>query len=352
VALARHAAGSVRDALSLLEQVAALGGGTIDLSGVQRSLGMAETEVYGRLAEATAQGDARAGLELVAEMASRGIDLRRFVGEAIAYLRGVFLAHYAPNLAEVADEPPEVLEAWKKTAKVIGPAAVLRAVDLLGEALIKLREGREERLMVELAVIRLTRPETSTDLDSLVARLEKLEGGAAVSPLIPLPQVFQPSREEIPPTSTPPVIPPTGGDNGPPTGTETDLTMEVVQEIWPSLFGSLRQTLGPRRWALFREATPGAVEGRRLILDVSQDFHLEGLLADTAVSAIIATRAGDLLGGTVAVGFRKAGDKSSLIEEEVVLDQERLFEAPAEVIDPTALLERELGAVVVEDDAE
>jgi hypothetical protein len=128
--------------------------------------------------------------------------------------------------------------------------------------------------------------------------------------------------------------------------------MERVQEIWPSLFGSLRQVLGPRRWALFREATPGAVEGRRLILDVSQDFHLEGLVADGAVSAIIATQAADLLGGEVGVGFRKAGDKSMPAEEDLDVDQERLFEAPAEAIDPTALLERELGAVVVEEDSE
>ncbi len=367
VALARHAAGSARDALSLLEQVAALGGGTVDLVGVQRSLGMAETEVYGRLAEATAQGDARMGLELVAEMASRGIDLRRFVGEAIGYFRGVFLAHYAPNLAEVADEPQEVLEAWKKTAKIVGPAAVLRAVDLLGEALIKLREGREERLMVELAVIKLTRPETATDLESLLSRIEKVERGSPVPPVSPT------RADGAPPTPPTAVLPPPGGDTErevapslPPEGgvarraegggtlstADGELTMERVQEVWPTLFGSLRQVLGPRRWALFREATPGAVEGRRLILDVSQDFHLEGLMADPVVSALIATQAGDLLGGTVGVGFRKAGDTSLPAEEEIELDQERLFEAPAEILDPTALLERELGATVVEDDPE
>ena len=346
VALARHASGSARDALSLLEQVAALGGGTVDLLGVQRSLGMAEIEAYGRLAEATAQGDARLALELVAEMAGRGIDLRRFIGEAIGFFRGVFLAHYAPNLAEVADEPQEVLEAWKKTAKLIGPGAVLRAVDLLGEALIKLREGREERLMVELAVIRLTRPETATDLDSLLARVEKIER-SGVAPGVPAPAFLVPedaALEPDRPQSKPQPTPLPSGDG--------NLTLARVQEIWPALFGSLRQVLSPRRWALFREATPGAVEGQRLILDVSQDFHLEGLRTDPVVSALIATQAGDLLGESVAVGFRKVGDTAVPVEEEIELDPERLFEAPAEVLDPTALLERELGATVVDDDSE
>ena len=179
VAVARHSGGSARDALSLLEQVAALGAGTVDVAGVHRTLGMADSEVYTRLADAIAAGDARSALELVAEMASRGIDLRRFIGEAIGFFRGVFLAHYSPNLAEVVDEPAEILESWKKASSRIGPADVLRAVDHLGEALVKLREGREERLMVELAMIRLTRPETATDPDALLARLERLERSQA-----------------------------------------------------------------------------------------------------------------------------------------------------------------------------
>lgn len=131
--------------------------------------------------------------------------------------------------------------------------------------------------------------------------------------------------------------------------------MEAVQKIWPSLFGSLRQLLGPRRWALFREAAPGDIEeGRRLILDVSQDFHLEGLRTDPVVSALVATQAADLLGFPIEVGFRKTGaspESEEATVDESVLDKDRLFEAPPEAIDPTALLEKELGAtLVIEDD--
>ncbi|HJU52654.1 MAG TPA: DNA polymerase III subunit gamma/tau [Acidimicrobiia bacterium] len=360
VALARHAGGSARDALSLLEQVAALGSDTVDLAGVQRALGMADTEAYAALVEAVAKADARAGLELVAEMSARGIDLRRFVGEAIGFFRGIFLAHYAPNLSEVADEPAEVLEAWKKAAKVVGPAAVLRAVDLLGEALIKLREGREERLMVELAVIRLTRPETSSDPDALTARLERLERGS--SPVVVSPPVGvsageagRGAREPRGETEVAAPTPPPAMMHSPAGGHTGTLTMEAVQKIWPSLFGSLRQLLGPRRWALFREAAPGDIEeGRRLLLDVSQDFHLEGLRTDPVVSALVATQAADLLGFPIEVGFRKTGAPAESEEatvDESVLDKDRLFEAPPDAIDPTALLEKELGAtLVIEDD--
>jgi DNA polymerase-3 subunit gamma/tau len=375
VAVARHSGGSARDALSLLEQVAALGAGTVDVAGVHRTLGMADSEVYTRLADAIAGGDARSALELVAEMASRGIDLRRFIGEAIGFFRGVFLAHYSPNLAEVVDEPAEILEGWKKASSRIGPADVLRAVDLLGEALVKLREGREERLMVELAMIKLTRPETATDPDALLARLERLE---RVQPpdLKQTPDARRqtPAQEETrdarrqTPEKTPdprrqkadtsaPVSSEPRTSNLEPSAPAALVLAEPISadrlnEIWPALFGGLRQVLGARRWALFREATPGGIEGNSLILHVAQDFHLEGLQRDAATTALVATHASDLLGQTIGVEFRKSGLVSPPGEDalsHIELDKDRLSEAPADAGDPTALLERELGATFVEE---
>ena len=108
-----------------------------------------------------------AALGLVAELASQGADLRRFVADAVEFFRGVFLAQYAPNLEEVVDEPGDVIAEWRRHAAELPPADVLRAVDQLGETLLQLRQGREERLVIELALLRLTRPETVPDADSL-----------------------------------------------------------------------------------------------------------------------------------------------------------------------------------------
>ncbi|MGD2051101.1 MAG: DNA polymerase III subunit gamma/tau [Acidimicrobiia bacterium] len=101
--VATHARGSVRDALSLLEQVAALGGGIVEADLVARALGLADTEAFATLATAIREHDAPGALALVAELAAQGADLRRFVGEALGFFRGVFLAQYAPNLEEVVD---------------------------------------------------------------------------------------------------------------------------------------------------------------------------------------------------------------------------------------------------------
>lgn len=407
IAVARHALGSVRDSLSLLEQVAALGDGSVDLNGVNRALGLADNEAYGRLTEAIAEQDARAALELVAELASRGVDLRRFAAESVSFLRGVFLAHYAPNLAEVADEPAEILEGWKKAAARLPAADVLRGVDLIGDALIKLREGREERLMLELAMIKLTRPETSTDGDAMLSRLDRLERklnhlDAAPRPAAPTTAAQPPPATAVGPGESPdspsrdtrpadPTPPDTGPEESQSTSAPdeqepdaelaeaaaplvgepevapaaTDLTMDKFRSAWPALFGGLRDLLGARRWALFRETEPKAVRGSVLVVGVRHGFHLESLKADDAAAAIVATRAGDLLGGSVKVVFEPADGApepeaepaaspgSPGDEDERVPDKSQLDEAPADATDPFKLIEDELGGTLIDEfDAE
>lgn len=397
VAVARHALGSVRDSLSLLEQVAALGDGAVDLTGVSRALGLADAEAFAVLVDAVASRDSQQALELVARLSSQGVDLRRFAAEGVGFFRGVFLAHYAPNLAAAADEPEEILSTWRNAAKRIPASEVLRAVDILGEALIKLREGREERLMLELALIKLTRPEISTDPAALLTRVERLERRSAAAPGEPpdassaRPQATReappvpppaPAPASAPPLPPPPparpsgsegvevpggtvvptsVAPPTGGTSPDtaPGGDEAaggpNVTIEQFQTMWPGLFGGLREVLGARRWALFRETEPGAVEGNRLVVHVRHDFHLEALRTDPVVAAVVATRAGDLLGTTVSVEFRAPGAARVGSAEDaedpaaVELEKDRLFEAPADLTDPFRLVTDELGGVVIEE---
>jgi DNA polymerase-3 subunit gamma/tau len=367
IAISRHAGGSVRDSLSLLEQVAALGSGTADVAGVRRALGLADSEAFQQIAEAIATQDAKLALELVAELAAAGVDLRRFVSECIGFFRGVFLAHYAPNLAEIADEPPEVYESWTKAAEIVPPSDVLRAVDLLAEALVRLREGREERLMAELALIKLTRPETATDPEALISRMDRLERRLgkpgelpASPPSSPAPRA-KPAEAAPEPAARPPraneelaraaaPLVSDESDEANETGDRPliDISFEQLQRVWPGLFGGLRDLLGARRWAFFREAVPAAVERNTIILEVAHDFHLTSLEQDDAVGPIVAAKASDLLGGPVKVKFRLKNQVEADQEVDRV-DLSQLEERPGAETDPAALLESELGARVVED---
>ncbi|MGA7272207.1 MAG: DNA polymerase III subunit gamma/tau [Acidimicrobiia bacterium] len=370
VAVARHAAGSARDSLSLLEQVAALGGGTVDTAGVRRALGLADWEAYAQLAEAVGSHDATSALHLIARLAADGVDLRRFTAKGISFFRGVFLAHYAPNLEEIADEPSDVIESWKKTATALAAADVLRAVDVLGEALVRLREGREERLMIELALIKLTRPEVTSDPDALASRIGRLERRVeAMAEDVPRPSepsAPSPERHLDRPEATPRVPEPRPEETTEktPESPEPDSPAEAeapagpplqfaqLQSIWPGLFGSLRDVLGARRWALFREVVPAGVDGSAIILQVPHLFHLENLQDDPAIAKVVATKAGDLLERPVTVRFISSGGTGSVGEggEEVDLAPEDLLEGSSDEVDPAQLLANELGAELIDDD--
>jgi DNA polymerase-3 subunit gamma/tau len=393
-AVARHARGSVRDALSLLEQVAALGDGAVEVRGVNRALGLADSEVYANLARAVVQQDARAAIEMVASLSAEGVDLRRFVAEGIAFFRGVFLAHYAPNLAEVADEPADVLEEWTVVAQELPAPDVLRMVDHLAEALLRLREGREERLMVEITLLKLTQPQTAGDPASMLARIEQLEQRvrrAGVTPSVMARAVAAPSEatgdhpeksetpdgvstaevtpraelaeEPAPPEAAPPE--PTTSDEALPeppaalTALEplADLTIGQFESVWPALVAGVRDDLGPRRQALFREASPGSVEGSTvtLILPDHLSFHLEQLQADELVKQVVQARAAELLGGSIRIQFRSGtlaaeGDSPAQPDEAGDLpNKHQLLEAPAAATDPDALVEGLLGGQVIEE---
>ena len=386
IAVARHARGSVRDSMSLLEQVAALGKSTVEIAGVNRALGLADREVYGRLGSAVADLDARSALEMVATMAAEGVDLRRFVAEAIAFFRGVFLVKYAPNLSEVVDEPEDVIDDWRRIADELSASDVLRVLDVMSEALIQLREGREERLMIELALLKITRPEVASDPASLASRLEHLEqrvkrigAGAVVAAPVPTPgpapthvspppePVEKPAELVVEQPSTPVVAPPVESDepeieDTPAEDTPTtvapvsdrgEITFLDLQSSWPALVAGVRDTLGSRRYALFREASPGAVEGSTLVMHLPEhrNFHLQQLKSDPSVAALVAQKASELLGAPVTIEFRAVGvsPEAEVLELPVIPDMNDLAEAPASGTDPTSLMTEFLGAEVVEE---
>ena len=305
LAVARRAAGSVRDSLSLLEQVAARDG-TVTEEGVQAALGVAGPESLMKLVDAVADEAPAAALELVAHLSAGGVDLRRFAGDALGFFRGVFLAHYSSNLKDLTDEPPDVIERWREVAGRIPPASVTRSIDLLGEALVKLREGRDERMMLELAVLRLSRPELDDRPEALLRRIERLEKGRPAAPTrattaatpraVPVADGAEPPA--APTRATPRAVP----ASAPPS--DRPLTYGDLYRVWPQLKNTVIEEVGSRTGAYFRDVVPGGVEGSTLVLSVPYEFHHRALSSDNELAALLARVAGDLLARPVTIKLR------------------------------------------------
>ena len=388
--VARRAAGSVRDALSLLEQVAALDG-SVTREGIRDALGVAGPDAIPTLVKAVIESDARLALELIAGLAASGVDLRRFAGDAMGFFRGVFLTMYTPNVQGLSDEPAEVLEGWREASRRLPSSTAMRAIDLLGEALVRLREGREERMMLELAVLKLVRPELDTDSEALLNRIERLErrlSRAQPAPEPPSAEAPPPRADETLPRRTPremptpeppvqevvaeePAIdgPPGAGDRTAAAGaaprpdasggtTDASPTAADLDRIWPQLVAGVRDEMGVVRGALFRDAIPGGVEGSTLVFTIPAglDFHLQKLSSDRGLHSYLADLAERLLGKRVEVSFRAAEDRTrgpvpiAGLPMEPLPDKESLPEAPPTSTDALSLLEKTFGATVVEED--
>ncbi|MBW3548045.1 MAG: DNA polymerase III subunit gamma/tau [Actinobacteria bacterium] len=180
----RRGQGSARDALSALEQIVAAGT-TVD-----------DDAVVEEMAEALCERDTARALTAVATACGAGRDARHLAEALLAHLRDAFLSVVAP---EVVSLPDVAREAVADQGRRLGAAAAVRSLDAVGEALLAMRDAPDARVVLEVALVRATRPEADTSPAALLERIERLE---------------QASRRGTPPTgagpSSPPAVAPAG----------------------------------------------------------------------------------------------------------------------------------------------
>ena len=176
--ITRAGDGSVRDTLSVLEQVVSFTGPKVTVEGVAEVLGATDVDLLAYLATSITGGEVAALCRLVQRLADSGHDLRQFARDATEHLRALFLIQTAPD-ADLVPGTPERLAAMREQAGRLGQIELLRAVDLLAECQAQMRRGNT-RLPLELALAKAALPEASGDVAALGARLDRLERRSGV----------------------------------------------------------------------------------------------------------------------------------------------------------------------------
>lgn len=148
-ALARSAAGSLRDAENLLEQLVVSHDSDVSLAHVREMLGMGDDEMALALVGHVLRGEARQGLEAISSVAERGLDLRRFHRQVQDYLRGLLLV--SAGAGELLEQSPEAAQALTGIAQATTPERVLRAVRAFEGAAP--RQDEPSTLSLELALL-------------------------------------------------------------------------------------------------------------------------------------------------------------------------------------------------------
>ncbi|HEX5852963.1 MAG TPA: DNA polymerase III subunit gamma/tau [Solirubrobacteraceae bacterium] len=284
-ALARSATGSFRDALGTLEQLVTYSGSDVALEDVLAVLGVADARLLEATVDAVAQSDAAAALRALGECVEQGRDAASFASDLEVRARELLIVQ---TLGAVPDElslTPEADAALGGQAARVDHAAVVRLLELLGEAMEAVRAGADARTRLELALVKAARPEVDGSMRALLARIERLEQGGSVraatqalaagaSPVAtaspapredPAPPSPAPSPDPV--ASMPAPDEPAPPSSAPPAAQDAPAArdLESVSSLWQAVVDLVRSEnalLG----ALIAEAQPVAVDGEDLTL--------------------------------------------------------------------------------------
>ncbi|HIQ02336.1 MAG TPA: DNA polymerase III subunit gamma/tau, partial [Anaerolineales bacterium] len=155
--IARQATGSMRDAESLLDQLAAYNEGGITVDVVRTALGTGEEEAVMALTDALAAGDVARGLAVINESVDRGADPRQFARQVVEHLRGLLLARLGSDTTPL-HVPDGLREAFRGQAARFSPRELARAVRLFNQAAREARAAWQPQLPLELAFVEAVLP--------------------------------------------------------------------------------------------------------------------------------------------------------------------------------------------------
>ena len=257
--------GSARDTLSALELVAASGG---------------QAEVFVRpedVIESLINHDAAAVLTQVGAAMQRGHDPKAFTEQIVRFLREMFLSSMAPQLVQLAEEHAKV--AAEMTARY-GIASVVRAIEVLGEALLDIRRAPDPRLVLEVTLVRLASNTVANDTASLLARVERLESGGTpsrprdVTGPIPRPRLASSSTSQSGAPNVIDIATTTSSSSqraatGTTTAPASNGSVGDLVAAWPSIVRTLKATVR----ALYSAVDVVGMEGDTLVVAAPSDMH-------------------------------------------------------------------------------
>jgi len=348
-AIARAADGSVRDALSILEQLVAYSDGAITADLVREALGATDIGSIVEFADAMLDGDVRAALSVVARAFDSGRDPAQFLRDLASYLRDVLIFQTCDNAPDLVRTPRPWHPDLERHASAFERGALISALETLARAEQELRWNSQQRLVVELAALRLcggeeaisasssastkaagpskaraqastaalprpavegraeSKPEVEEEEPHPAERIRRLlgkEGGPSgrvapskeeeSPPAPPKAAGGQPEERELPPER------PEGSAEPPPGGgakaaveapPPAELTVEFVAENWGRVVDALRERNAPiMAVAVAPHLKPKELTTNTLVLEPETEFHLvqfrESNAAEELASAI------------------------------------------------------------------
>ncbi|MQA99669.1 MAG: DNA polymerase III subunit gamma/tau [Actinobacteria bacterium] len=369
--VARHSDGSARDALSVLDQLSSMGGHIAE-EDVERLLGGRTEDAFAELFDAISSHDLNGVFRVIESLVARGADMRQTALGVLEHARSLLLVKTAPEAESLIDASPEDRLELVAAAGNVGGTALVRTMDLVAHALTEMRNAPAHRLLLEIALIRATSPETDASASGLLGRIERLERRIGIAGAVedtPAPSV--PAQAEAPaparpskavpkpargkPAAKPEVAErPAAAEPSPPRAPaeSSHVGLGHIKDAWPATLKEVSKA-SRRVGAYLTPSRPVGFEGDVLAVEVQSAFHRDAMTQpanrDALANAVFAS-----LGIKPEIAFEARGEGSGSSPSGTDPSPANLVEgAPDETQtvdhDPIELVKKGLGAEIVEE---
>lgn len=178
--VAKAGDGSMRDALSLLDQCIAFHlGETLTYENVLEVLGAVDTEIFSKLLRQIIKKDITGAIATLDVLVDEGREMGQMVNDFTWYLRNLLLMQSSENMEDVLDMSKEHIENLKEEASMVKPEVLMRYIRIFSELANQVKYASQKRILIEIAIIKLCKPEMEKDYESVLDRLASLEAKVA-----------------------------------------------------------------------------------------------------------------------------------------------------------------------------
>ncbi len=306
--IARHSQGGFRDAIGTLDKLVTYSEGTITSADVLEALGVTSSDLLFEITDIVIEQRTAEALQFVQRLANEGTDYSQFIRDLLRHLRQLFLLQHLGEaasddatlrtLGQTVELDGELFREQLQRAGQVSPREVVHFIETLGEAQREIRDGLDPRLQLELALVKVTRPEldhSAAALEERLLRLEAAAAGAGLAPAAPHPVPAEapaghkpapaPPAATAPPAREPaadaaPASKPAAPANaGAPAVPAVESAAEPAQEIdvervkraWELILQRVQAVRVPL-YGFLRDGRPTALDGDVLVVSLASEF--------------------------------------------------------------------------------
>ena len=297
--IARHSQGGFRDAIGTLDKLITYSEGAIKPVDVLEALGITDADLLFEITDVVTERRTAEALQFVQRLANDGTDYSQFIRDLLRHLRQLFLLQHLEEsarddaslraLGQTVELDDQLLGRLLPQANNLPGREVVHFIETLGEAQREIRDGLDPRLQLELALVKITRPQLDHSAAALEERLRRLEAGTA-APAGAAAQRVRAERPEKPQAAPAPaaaaatpdaaVEPADAAAEAPVAAAApaaeppvAELTLERVKRAWELILQRV-QASSVSLYAMLRDARPSALEDGRLTVTMPSDFAL------------------------------------------------------------------------------